>query len=115
MGRDVSAPGGEWAALALDQLRDGWFEQLEVEDNARGTDWETDLDEQRAFQIGLDPPELIFAELWAADRGDQAQPLDDAKQRTRDCGLQGAALLMDFASDGATTSTTEASARPRLA
>src|SRR5215210_8054577 len=44
-------------ALALDQLRDAfrdrWFEQLEAEQE-RGINWERDLDEQAAFQIGLD-------------------------------------------------------------
>jgi hypothetical protein len=54
-------------ALALDQLRDAyrdrWFEQLEHEEQARGIKWEPDLDEQAAFQIGLDAIELTFAEL----------------------------------------------------
>jgi hypothetical protein len=53
--------------LALDQLsdayRDRWFEQLEREEQARGIHWEPDLDEQAAFQIGLDAVELTFAEL----------------------------------------------------
>src|SRR5215210_1211423 len=44
-------------ALALDQLRDAyrdrWFEQLDSEQE-RGINWERDLDEQAAFQIGLD-------------------------------------------------------------
>jgi hypothetical protein len=52
-------------ALALNQLRDAyrdrWFEQLELEE--RGIKWEPDLDEQAAFQIGLDALELTFAEL----------------------------------------------------
>ena len=54
-------------ALTLDQLRDAyrdrWFEQLEHEEQARGIHWEPDLDEQAAFQIGLDALELTFAEL----------------------------------------------------
>ena len=54
-------------ALTLDQLRDAyrdrWFEQLEAEEQARGINWEPDLDEQAAFQIGLDALELTFAEL----------------------------------------------------
>src|SRR4051794_5066267 len=54
-------------ALALEQLRDAyrdrWFEQLEVEEQARGITWEPELDEQAAFQIGLDALELTFAEL----------------------------------------------------
>src|SRR3954451_12499086 len=54
-------------ALALEQLRDAyrdrWFEQLEAEEQERGINWEPDLDEQGAFQIGLDALELTFAEL----------------------------------------------------
>jgi hypothetical protein len=54
-------------ALTLEQLRDAyrdrWFEQLQVEEQARGINWEPDLDEQAAFQIGLDALELTFAEL----------------------------------------------------
>src|SRR3954467_14699304 len=54
-------------ALTLEQLRDAyrdrWFEQLEVEQQQRGINWEPDLDEQAAFQIGLDALELTCAEL----------------------------------------------------
>ena len=53
--------------LTLEQLRDAyrdrWFEQLSAEDSARGVNWESDLDEQRAFQIGLDALALTLAEL----------------------------------------------------
>src|SRR5215210_1990341 len=54
-------------ALTLDQLRDAyrdrWFEQLEVEEQQRGINWEPDLDEQAAFQVGLDAIELSVAEF----------------------------------------------------
>src|SRR3954449_4995253 len=54
-------------ALALDQLRDAyrdrWFEQLGHEEQARSIHWEPDLDEQAAFQIGLDALKLTLAEL----------------------------------------------------
>src|SRR3954468_5385414 len=53
--------------LTLEQLRDAyrdrWFEQLEGEEHAHGINWEPDLDEQAAFQIGLDALELTCAEL----------------------------------------------------
>jgi hypothetical protein len=53
--------------LTLDQVhdsyRDLWTQQLAAERDKRGIDWEDDLDEQPAFQIGLQAIDLTFAEL----------------------------------------------------
>ena len=53
--------------LTLDQVRDSyrdlWTQQLAAERDKRGIDWEDDLDEQPAFQIGLEAIDLTFAEL----------------------------------------------------
>ena len=54
-------------ALTLDQLRDAyrdrWSSSSNTKSRQRGIHWEPDLDEQAAFQIGLDALELTFAEL----------------------------------------------------
>jgi hypothetical protein len=53
--------------LTLDQVhdsyRDLWTQQLAAERDKRGIDWEDALDEQPAFQIGLEAIDLTFAEL----------------------------------------------------
>jgi hypothetical protein len=46
-----------------DAYRDSWIRDLQAERDQRGVNWEQDLDEQAAFQIGLDAIDLTFAEL----------------------------------------------------
>jgi hypothetical protein len=46
-----------------DAYRDNWTRDLQAERDQRGVTWEEDLDEQAAFQIGLDAIDLTFAEL----------------------------------------------------
>jgi hypothetical protein len=46
-----------------DSYRDLWTQQLAAERDQRGIDWEDDVDEQPAFQIGLEAIDLTFAEL----------------------------------------------------
>ena len=46
-----------------DAYRDSWIRDLQAERDQCGVNWEDDLDEQAAFQIGLDAIELTFAEL----------------------------------------------------
>ena len=54
-------------ALTLDQLtdayRDHWSSSSNPKSRTRGIHWDAELDEQAAFDIGLDALELTFAEL----------------------------------------------------
>jgi hypothetical protein len=53
--------------LALDQVldvyREVWRAELETEQDSRGVDWEEDLPEQAAFELGRNAVELAIAEL----------------------------------------------------
>jgi len=53
--------------LTIDQVkdayRDQWARQLEAEQAKRGVDWEPELTQAHAFEIGLAALEMTFAEL----------------------------------------------------
>jgi len=46
-----------------DAYRDRWQAELATADNDRGVDWDQDLDQARAFELGLDALALTFSEL----------------------------------------------------